>query len=144
MHFLIRAAFLLAAGAAGWALAKRKSSRNEEVPGDPHVVYLRDEDAVIDAKQESAEPEPVRAQVLHCYRRMDPITLSGASDVTFVLADGTEVKLLVQGEGGLHLSEGDTGLLTWQGIQFILFEKDNGEIVGSMFYAPAEEAEAHE
>lgn len=141
MHFLIRAAFLLAAGAAGWALAKRNSRRDDQPSDEPHVVYLEDEDAVI--AENNFPPEPVRAEVLHCYRRMDPITLTGASDVTFILQDGTEVKLIVQGEGGLHLNEGDAGLLNWQGMQFILFEKDSGELVGGMFYAPAEE-EAHE
>lgn len=141
MHFLIRAAFLLAAGAAGWALAKCNSRRDDQTSSEPHVVYLEDEDAVI--AENNVPPEPVRAEVLHCYRRMDPITLTGASDVTFILQDGTEVKLIVQGEGGLHLNEGDAGLLTWQGMQFILFEKDSGELVGGMFYAPAEE-EAHE
>ncbi len=142
MSILIRAAMLLAAGAAGWALAKRKSAANQP-DSDPRVVYLSDEDAVIDAHHPSAEPAPVHARVRHCYRRMDPITLQGASDVTFVLDDDTEVKLLIHGEGGMHLQEGDSGLLTRSGMQFILFEKENGEVIGSMFYAPAEE-ESHE
>lgn len=137
MHFLIRAAMVLAAGAAGWALAKRKSRQAEGQ--DPHVVYLDDEDAVIDAPQSVAEPMPVPAEVCHCYRRMDPLTLIGASDVTFVLESGEEVKLRVTGEGGKHLQEGDRGLLTWKGNTFILFEKDNGEMIGGMFYAPAGE-----
>ena len=142
MHILIRAAMVLAAGMAGWALAKRKSRPAEAQ--DPHVVYLDDEDAVIDAPQSPAEPSSVQAEVLHCYRRMDPLTLIGASEVTFVLADGTEVKLTIQGEGGTHLQEGDCGMLTWKGNTFILFEKDNDEVIGGMFYAPAGEAENHE
>lgn len=142
MHILIRTAMVLAAGVAGWALAKRRTKPIEAQ--DPRVVYLEDEDAVIDAHQSSAGSEAIPAEVLHCYRRMDPLTLIGASDVTFVLADGTEVKLTVQGEGSTHLQEGDQGLLTWNANTFILFEKDNGEVIGGMFYAPAGEAECDE
>lgn len=140
MGILIRTAVILAAGAAGWVLAKRRSKQAEE-PGEPHVVYLEDDEAVIDAQ---AEPQPVHAQVLHAYRRMDPITLTGATEVTFALDDGTEVKLLVSGEGSLHLTEGDSGMLTWSGDRLILFEKDNGELVGGMFYGPAQEDSADE
>ena len=138
MGILTRAALLLAAGAAGWALARRKSAANR-TESDPRVVYLSDEDAVSDTHQTSSEPEAVHARIRQCFRRMDPVTLQGASDVTFVLDDETEVKLLVHGEGGIHLQAGDCGMLTWSGMQFILFEKDNGEVVGGMFYAPAEE-----
>lgn len=137
MNFLIRTAVLLAAGAAGWALAKRKSKPAENT--DPHVVYLKDDEAVINAQAEPSEPEAVAAEVLSCYRRMNPLTLTGASDVTFILADGTEVKLQVSGEGGLHLAKGDQGLLAWSGKTLIRFEKNNGEVVGGMFYMPAQE-----
>lgn len=137
MHFLIRAAFLLAAGAAGWALAKRKTKRTEEAQGDPHVVYLSEDDAVIDAPP--AEPEPVAAVVDSCFRRMDPITLTGSTEAKFILADGSKVKLHITGEGGFHLAEGDAGMLTWSGDQLILFEKENGELIGGMYYVPAGE-----
>lgn len=136
MNLLIRAAVLLAAGAAGWALAKRRSNQQEN---DPHVVYLKDEDAVIDAQEEPAEPKAAPAAVQSCYRRMDPLTLNAANEAVFVLEDGTEVKLNFSGEGGLYLKEGDHGLLTWQGMRLIRFEKENGDVVGGMFYAPAGE-----
>ena len=141
MGFLMRMAILAAAGVAGWALFRRKEKPAGAGDGQPQVVYLSDEDAVIDGAR---EPSTAPAEVLHCYRRMDPLTLIGASEVTFMLADATEVKLTIQGEGGPHLQEGDCGMLTWKGNTFILFEKDNGEVIGGMFYAPAEEAENHE
>lgn len=135
MHILIRAAMLLAAGAAGWALAKKKAApRNEE--NGSHVVFLSDEEAKIDACEHSDLPVPAR--VRSSYRRMDPITLSGASDVTFLLEDETEIRLLIPGESGIHLKPGDRGLLTRKGIQFICFEKENGDVIGSLFYASAE------
>lgn len=139
MHILIRAAVLLAAGAAGWALAKRKPKEESE-SGDPRVVYLSDEDCVIDGSLADDGTVKVPATVQQCFRRMDPITLKGASDVAFLLEDGRKVKLLIPGESGRCLNAGDTGLLTWQGTHFILFEKDSGELIGSMFHAPAEEA----
>lgn len=142
MHFLIRAAVLLAAGAAGWALAKRKKTQTQE--SDPHVVYLRDEDAVIDAQAEPEEPEAVPARVRSCYRRMDPLSLNAANEAVFLLEDGTEVKLNFSGDGGLYLKEGDHGMLTWKGMRLIRFEKDNGDVIGGMFYAPAGEESSDE
>ena len=143
MHFLIRAAAVLAAGAAGWALAKRNSRQNE-VQEDSHVVILSDEEAVIDAPVEKQEQVPVPAVVDTCFRRMDPLTLMGSTEAAFILADGTKVKLHIAGEGGLHLKSGDIGLLTWAGDQLILFEKENGEMIGGMYYVPAGEAEENE
>lgn len=139
MNILVRGAFLLAAGAVGWALARRKA-KHTNVQDDPHVVYLSDDEAVIDAPVDSVGKEPVAAVVDSCFRRMDPITLIGSSEATFILADGTKVKLHIAGEVGLHLKEGDAGMLTWSGDQLILFEKENGEMIGGMYYIPAEEA----
>lgn len=138
MSILVRGAILLAAGAVGWALAKRKK-QHTDVESDPHVVYLSDEDAVIDAPEKPSEHEPVPAVVDTCFRRMDPITLTGSSEATFILADGEKVKLHISGEGGFHLKEGDAGMLTWAGDRLILFEKENGEMIGGMYYIPAEE-----
>ena len=137
MNVLIKAAMLLAAGAAGWALAKR-CKKAESDDANPQVVYLSDDDAVIDA-----EPAAVAATVKICFRRMDPLTLSGANEAVFLLEDGTEVKLNFTGEGGLHIKSGDCGLLTWRGMRLIRFEKDNGDVIGGSFYAPAGE-EDHE
>ena len=137
MNVLIKAAMLLAAGAAGWALAKR-CKKAECDDANPQVVYLSDDDAVIDA-----EPAAVAATVKNCFRRMDPLTLSGANEAVFRLEDGTEVKLNFTGEGGLHIKSGDCGLLTWRGMRLIRFEKDNGDVIGGSFYAPAGE-EDHE
>lgn len=139
MHFLIRAAALLAAGAAGWALSQRK--KNQPSNHDPRVIYLQDEDAVVDAPAGSAEPEGVPAQVRTCYRRMNPLTLEPANEAVFLLENGEEVKLNFSGDGGLHLKAGDKGLLTWQGMWLIRFEKENGDVIGGMFYVPAGENE---
>lgn len=139
MHFLIRAAMLLAAGAAGWALAKRNSGR--KTPEDPQVVYLEDKDAVIDSGEGPCEPREASARVKACYRRMDPLTLNAGNEAIFMLEDGEEIKLNFTGEGGLHLREGEQGLLTWQGMRLIRFEKENGDVIGGMFYVPAGEEE---
>ena len=135
MNVLIKAAMLLAAGAAGWALAKR-CKKAEFDDANPQVVYLSDDDAVIDT-----EPAAVAATVKNCFRRMDPLTLSGTNEAVFVLEDGTEVKLNFTGEGGLHIKSGDRGMLTWRGMRLIRFEKDNGDVIGGSFYAPAGEEE---
>ena len=79
MNLLIKAAVLLAAGAAGWALAKRCKDAEKE-SNDPQVVYLKDDEAVIDA-----EPVAVPATVKSCFRRMDPLTLNGANEAAVAL-----------------------------------------------------------
>ena len=136
MNVLIKAALLLAAGAAGWALAKR--GKKDEESSDPRVVYLSEDEAVIDA-----EAEAVPATVRHCFRRMNPLNLQPANEAVFLLEDGTEVKLNFAGEGGLHLKPGDSGRLTWRGMRLIRFEKANGDVIGGSFYAPAGE-DCHE
>ena len=133
MGFLIRMAILVAAGAAGVAMALRKSAQKEQT-GDPRVIYLSDEDAVIDG-----EPAPVLATVKTCFRRMDPLSLNAANEAIFLLEDGSEVRLNFSGDGGLHLKPGDRGMLTWHGMHLIRFEKESGEVIGGSFYSPAEE-----
>ena len=58
MNVLIKAAMMLAAGAAGWALAKR-CKKAESDDANPQVLYLSDDDAVIDA-----EPAAVAATAI--------------------------------------------------------------------------------
>jgi len=137
-HRLIRAAMLLAAGAAGWALAKRKRESTAQ-SNDAHVVYLSDDEAVIDG-----ELRPVPATVKSCFRRMNPLELNPGNEAVFLLEDGAEIRLNFAGEGGLHLREGDRGLLTWRGMRLIRFEKESGEVIGGMFYMPAQEGAADE
>lgn len=132
MSFLIRMALLAAAAAAGVGLALRKSRQEE--PAGEKVVYLGEDDAVIDP-----ERPPVPATVKSCYRRMDPLSLNAANEAVFLLEDGTEIKLNFSGEGGLHMKAGDHGLLAWRGMRLIRFEMDNGDVIGGMFYAPAGE-----
>lgn len=135
MGLLIKAAVLAAAGAAGWMLARRRN--HQETPEtEERVVYLGEEDAVIDPDR-----PPAPATVKTCFRRMDPLSLNSGNEAVFLLEDGSEVKLNFTGEGGLHLKEGDAGLLTWRGMQLLRFEKDNGEVIGGSFYAPAGEEE---
>ncbi len=134
MDFLVRMLLMAAAGAAAVSFFKRKSAEE----ADPHEVILDDDDAIV---RESAAREAVPATVRSCYRRMDPLTLTGANEAVFLLDDGEEVKLNFQGEGGLHLMAGDRGLLTWEGSRLLLFEKDSGELIGGSCYSPAEDAD---
>lgn len=137
MHLLIKAAVLLAAGAAGWALTKRKAVQEE--PAGERVIYLGEDDAVIDP----ARP-PVPATVKSCFRRMDPLSLNSGNEAVFILEDGAEVKLNFSGEGGLYLKSGDRGLLSWRGMRLLRFEREDGAVFGGMFYASAEEDVADE
>ena len=137
MGLLIKAAMLAAAGAAGWVLAKRNKRQAE--PAGETVVYLGEDDAVIDP-----ERAPVSATVKSCVRRMDPLSLNSGNEAVFLLEDGTEVKLNFSGEGGLYLKAGDQGQLTWRGMRLLRFEREDGAVFGGMFYAPGGEEAADE
>lgn len=142
MGFLMRMAIMAAAGVAGWALFRRKDKPAGAGDGQPQVVYLSDEDAVIDGAR---EPSTAPAEVLHCVHRMNPLTLHATIEACFILADGTELTFELHGEGRQHLAAGDQGQLTWRDDQLISFEKDNGEVIGGMYYVPAQaEGETHE
>lgn len=146
MRILISAAALLVGAAAGFVLSNRQSTHEE----DPHVLAAAGATPLPEDEAEAEDEPAVKeqtalAEVLRFARRMNPMTLTGASDVTFILADGTELGFHITGEGSQHLQVGDSGLLTWAGRTFLLFEKDNGEVIGGMFYSPAEsEADADE
>ena len=136
MGFLIRMALLAAAAAAGAGMFLRK---NKENAASEKVVYLGEDDAVIDPDRPG-----MNATVKSCFRRMDPLTLKSGNEAVFLLEDGSEIKLSFTGDGGLHLLPGDHGLLTWRGMRLIRFEKDNGDVIGGVFYAPAGEEPADE
>ncbi len=117
-----------------------------EAPGSNGTLDTA-EDAEDDEEDEDAplaEPVTVRALVIASCRTMDPLALTAASLVTFRNAEGAERTLLVPGEGGLHLLPEEEGLLTSSGDLFISFEKDNGEVIGAMYYIPAEDADSAE
>nr|MBR4281871.1 hypothetical protein [Clostridia bacterium] len=137
MGLLIKTLMLAAAGAAGWMLAKRKSG--QEKPAGETVIYLGEDDAVIDP-----ERPPVAATVKSCVRRMDPLSLNSGNEAVFILADGTELRLNFSGEGGLYLKTGDQGQLTWRGMRLLRFEREDGAVFGGMFYAPGGEEAADE
>ena len=81
--------------------------------------------------------QSAQARVEKNFRRMDFITLRGASEVTFTLEDGRRKTFLIQGDHARMLCPGDEGLLTWQGNAFLSFERPNGETVTALFVIPA-------
>ena len=86
------------------------------------------------------EIKNAKARVEKNFRRMDFITLQGASEATFSLADGRKKTFLIQGDHARALCPGDEGLLTWQGNAFLSFEKPDGGMVTALFVIPAPES----
>lgn len=145
MLWILGAALAAAAAAAG--LKNRHAAQDDPYHAQAAPVPEAAEAEVTepaDDEEESLPPEAVPAQVVSAARAMDPVTFAGASRVTFRLQDGTEKRLHIPGDNGTHLIPGDSGMLAFSGDQFICFEKDNGEIVGALYYMPAPEEEAHE
>lgn len=135
----ILAAF--AAGAAAHALMRSGADERRDETAQPVTTYELDHDeAAIDAEPDA--PVERRACVEEASRAMDFMTLQGASRVTFRLENGEKLKLHIPGDSGKHLFKGDQGLLEYRGQTFLSFAKDNGEIVGALYYVPAEDTEA--
>lgn len=127
MHGLLKILVLAGAGLAGLYLAKKPAKSSEPVeesaPQEPEITEA---------------PQAEAAYVSAMHRSMDPLTLNPASIVTFCLHDGSTRQATIQGEGGLHILQGDVGMLTMDGDVFSSFEKENGEIIGGMYYVPAD------
>lgn len=145
MLWILAAALAAAAAAAG--LKNRKAAEADPYhPQDEPVPAAAEADEPMPADDEG-EPDlsakTVPAQVISASRAMDPVTFTGASRVTFRLPGG-EKRLIIPGDSGTHLIPGDSGMLVFSGDQFICFEKENGEIVGALYYAPAPEEDGHE
>lgn len=149
MLWILAAALAAAAAAAG--LKNRQAA--EADPYHPQAEPVpeaanTDETVPADDADDEGEPlspsEAVPAQVISAARAMDPVTFTGASRVTFRLPGGSEKRLLIPGDSGTHLYPGDSGMLAFSGDQFICFEKENGEIVGALYYMPAPEEDGHE
>ena len=83
--------------------------------------------------------QSAQARVEKNFRRMDFITLRGASEVTFTLEDGRRKTFLIQGDHARMLCPGDAGELTWQGSAFVSFERPDGGMVTALFVIPAPE-----
>ena len=86
------------------------------------------------------EVQTAQARVEKNFRRMNFITLQGASKATFSLADGRKKTFLIQGDHARALCPGDEGLLTWQGNAFLSFERPDGGMVTALFVIPAPES----
>ena len=81
--------------------------------------------------------QSAQSRVEKNFRRMDFMTLRGASEVTFALEDGRRKTFLIQGDHARVLCPGDAGELTWQGGAFVSFERPDGETVTALFVIPA-------
>ena len=86
------------------------------------------------------EIKTAQARVEKNFRRMDFITLQGASETTFALVDGRKKTFVIQGDHARALRPGDEGLLKWQGNAFLSFERPDGSMVTALFVIPAPES----
>lgn len=135
----ILAAF--AAGAAAHFLVQSRTQSQGNEAEQPVTTYELDhEEAVIDGETDA--PVECRASVEAASRAMDFMTLQGASRVTFRLEDDRKLKFYIPGESSAHLLRGDQGVLEYRGQTFLSFVKDSGEVVGALYYIPAEDTEA--
>ncbi|MBQ8555698.1 MAG: hypothetical protein IJ438_07485 [Clostridia bacterium] len=139
--------FILGAALIAGLIISQKRGGEQEPPVLSRDIPVSD-DAAEDAPAELGEIPvmEIRCTIVDSCRAMDPVTLTGASRVTFRDEAGYERKLHIPGSNGALLYPGDAGVLTCQGDVFVSFEKPDGEIVGALYHIPAaaQEEEANE
>lgn len=132
---------ILSAFVAGAALYMRRHSEEKPVQEDDGAKWSEDDPQEEDSCNEMQQEE-LGASVRESSRAMDPLTLQGASRVTFDCADGKKRKFIIPGQNGAFLTKGDRGLLTFAGSAFISFEKEDGEFISPLFHTAPERRKA--
>ena len=141
MKLLAIIAAFCAGAAAHHLLGRREQAARQEQTAAGETVYeLEHEEAQIVGDEVQSCTIPAR--VKESSRAMDPLTLTGASRVTFVTEDDTELKFHIPGENGAYILPGEEGLLSYKGSTFISFEKASGEIIGVYYRMTADAEEA--
>jgi len=134
---------ILAAFAAGAAthflLRERHKETEAPVMSEGATYELNHDEAVIEDTPDAAVQ--ISAVIKESCREMDPITLRGASRLSFQCDDGQKRDFFVPGESGVYLVAGERGSLEYQGTTFISFTKESGEVVGALYHIPAEEVD---
>lgn len=124
-------------------LAQKLSEIWQRMPVDEDLLSGAEEDEnTADDEFCPAVPDPVPAAVLRVEHEFDPIRMADVTNITFLLAEEREITLPTTGEGGVHVFPGDAGMLSWSGSVLIAFEKENGEVIGGMYYLPGGETDA--
>lgn len=91
--------------------------------------------------EEMIETTIVRARIKRVKHDMNPVTLRGWTRLICECEDGQERTMSFDGETGVHLTDGEWGMLEHRNGVFVSFEKDSGEIVAPLYYVPAEDEE---
>ena len=119
----------------------------EEAP-EQQEPALEDDEASEAETMDAPEDEVVavlpgetecRAEIVESCREMNPLTLLGGSRITFLCEDGEKRKFFIDGDNGVYLQAGERGVLTYRNTTFICFEKENGDLVGAMYFVDGAE-----
>ena len=82
----------------------------------------------------------VRAQITRVRNDMNPVTLRAWTRLECRTEFGEEMQMSFDGEYGIFLKAGETGVLEHRDGAFVSFTKDSGEVVAVLYRIPAEEA----
>lgn len=120
---------LLVAGAALLAAACMLKSRGDEAPD---IEAQPPADAAAEA-EEAGGTETVRATLRSVKHDMNPVTLQGWTRIVCDCGDGVVRKMSFDGETGVYLAAGESGLLEHHDGVFVSFTKDSGEVVAKLY-----------
>lgn len=93
----------------------------------------------------SPETRTVRAMIRRVKHDMNPVTLRGWTRIVCDCEDGAERTMSFDGETGVYLAAGESGLLEHREGVFVSFTKDSGEVVTGLYrLLPGEQDEGRE
>ena len=140
--WLIAGAAALVAAAFVTGVGRQNASEEGSVNGQETLQnaddrQVADELAPVDGFQ--ADTQFVRATIRTVKRDMHPLKLQSWTRIVCDCEDGVERAMSFDGENGIYLAAGDTGILEHRDDVFVSFEKDTGEVVAVLYHIPAEE-----
>ncbi|MBQ2954745.1 MAG: hypothetical protein IJE07_14540 [Clostridia bacterium] len=98
-----------------------------------------------EAEQEACESEgttAVRATLRKVKHDMNPVTLQGWTRIICDCEDGVERTMSFDGDTGVYLMAGESGLLEHRDGVFVSFTKDSGEMVTKLYRMLPEAADS--
>ena len=142
--WLIAGAAALAAAAFVTGVGQKKEREDDLIPEERESLQGADEQAADDGESgnediQQADTQFVRATIRTVKRDMHPLKLQSWTRIVCDCEDGVERAMSFDGENGIHLAAGDTGILEHRDDVFVSFEKESGEVVAVLYHIPAEE-----
>lgn len=111
----------------GGALLAAACLIRPEKPGQPEMEAPAEDETAME------ETQLIRATIRTAKHDMNPVTLQGWTRIICDCEDGVERTMSFDGDTGVYLTAGESGLLEHRDGVFVSFTKDSGEVVTRLY-----------